>query len=152
MSEAPRHRAEDWRVLFLSALADTSNVSAAARRAGIATGTAYGARRADREFARDWRAALCEGYDNLEMELLHRMRSGQKPTAKTRFDNATAFRLLLAHREEVSRERASREEEDEDAVLASLTAKLEAMRSRQQSTAALMAEDAPDGGADAAAG
>jgi transcriptional antiterminator Rof (Rho-off) len=31
--------------------------------------------RRNNAFARKWQAALCEGYDNLEMELLYRLRA-----------------------------------------------------------------------------
>jgi hypothetical protein len=129
-----------WRAAFLEKLAATSNVAASARAAGVNTSKAYADRRRDREFAREWRKALCEGYDNLEMELLARLRKGQPPSSKTRFDNAAAIRLLLAHRDEVSQQRAIDEEEDEEAVLASLTAKLDAMRTSQLEADALRAE------------
>ncbi len=52
-----------WSKAFLNELAATSNVSAAARHAGIATSSAYEARRANPEFSRRWQQALCEGYD-----------------------------------------------------------------------------------------
>ena len=130
----PSQRGEDWRPAFLEALANTSNVSAAARKAKISTSTVYAARRNDRLFRDKWRKALCEGYDNLEIELLQRMRSGQRPSSKTRYDNATGLRLLMAHRKEVSLERALQNEEDEDAILASLTAKLDLMREREAET------------------
>jgi hypothetical protein len=121
---------------FLSELAATSNVSAAAREADIHTSVAYDARRTDAEFYRKWREALCEGYDHLEMTLLYRLRTGElKGSAssgkRTRtFDNATAFRLLQAHREAAAQERAVRDNEDADAVLASINAKLDLMRER----------------------
>jgi hypothetical protein len=54
-----------------------SNVAAAARKAKIDTSAAYQRRRNDAEFNRKWQIALCEGYDNLEMELLHRLRTGE---------------------------------------------------------------------------
>lgn len=128
--------ASNWSRMFLSELAVTSNVSAAARAAGIATATAYEARRNDPEFNRKWQAALCEGYDHLELELLHRLRTGNvKPASGARrgvrsFDNATAFRLLSVHRETAARQRAFRENEDADAILASIDAKLDRMRER----------------------
>jgi outer membrane receptor for monomeric catechols len=43
----------------------------------IDTSAAYQRRRNDAEFNRQWQIALCEGYDNLEMELLHRLRTGE---------------------------------------------------------------------------
>lgn len=126
----------EWSTTFLSELAATSNVSAAARAAGISTGSAYDTRRANPEFNRKWQEALCEGYDHLEMELLHRLRTGEvKPAPGARrgvraFDNATAFRLLSAHREAVSKQRAVSSNRDAAAIIVSINTKLETMRQR----------------------
>lgn len=137
-----------WRKAFLDALAQTSNVAAAARRAKVDVSMPYRLRRQDPEFAAAWFDALCEGYDNLEMDLLHRLRVGEldggdkaKARAKRKFDNGTAFRLLAAHRETVKRQRAIREIEDEEAIFASINAKLDAMQARQQTITALVEED-----------
>ena len=43
-----------WRKTFLAELAVTSNVSSAARKAGIDTSTAYDARRDNPDFYRQW--------------------------------------------------------------------------------------------------
>lgn len=126
----------EWGEIFLSELAATSNVSAAARAAAISTGTAYDTRRANPEFDRKWQEALCEGYDHLEMELLHRLRTGaMKPASGAKrgvraFDNATAFRLLAAHREAVSKQRAVNSNRDAAAIIVSINTKLETMRQR----------------------
>lgn len=125
-----------WTKAFLAELAATSNVSASARKAGISTTTAYDSRRSDPEFNRKWQSALCEGYEHLEMEMLHRLRTGeikQPPSAKrgTRsFDNATAFRLLVAHRDSAARQKAIRADEDADAIIVTIDAKLAIMRQR----------------------
>lgn len=126
----------DWSRVFLSELAATSNVSAAARKAEVSTFIVYEMRRTRAEFSRQWQEALCEGYDHLEMALLHRLRAGEiKPAAGAKrgvrqFDNATSLRLLTAHREAVARQRAMRDNEDADAILASINLKLERMRER----------------------
>ncbi|MXP15028.1 hypothetical protein GRI44_09740 [Altererythrobacter confluentis] len=134
-----------WRDAFLAALAESSNVSAAARKAGVPTSTVYSARREDAAFANLWFEALCEGYDNLEMDLLRRLRVGEldggKAKARRKFDNAIAFRLLTTHREAVSRQKALRADDDEDAILASINAKLDAMRAREKAATALAAEN-----------
>lgn len=140
---------KNWRDLFLVALADTSNVTASAAAADISVSWVYKTRREDRTFARRWQAALCEGYDNLKIELLHRLRLGiseatDSKGAARKFDNASALRLLALHRSAVSRERALREHESEEAVLASINAKLETMRARQKAVAAMLAEDHPE--------
>ncbi len=124
-----------WQPAFLSALSESSNVSAAARKARVETSTVYKARREEAEFNRKWQKALAEGYDNLEMDLLRRLRTGQleggKVKARRKFDNAIAFRLLTAHREAVGRQRAIRSAEDEEAIIQSINDKLEKMRQRQ---------------------
>lgn len=125
-----------WSPAFLTELAATSNVSAAARKARVPTTTVYATRRTNPEFNRKWQQALCEGYELLEMDLLLRMRTGElKPAAGTKrgvrtFDNAVALRLLGAHKETVSRQRAVRTNEDSETILLSINAKLERIRQR----------------------
>lgn len=138
-----------WSKAFLAALASTSNVSAAARAAGIGTSLAYDTRRSNPGFYRDWQQALCEGYDHLEMELLRRLREGEvKPAPGAKrgaraFDNATAFRLLAAHREAAARQRAIRSHEDAEAIVQSINAKLERMRQRLLAAPATDTDEAP---------
>ena len=126
----------EWTKIFLAALADTSNVAAAARKAGIDTSTAYHRRRHDHDFNRQWQVALCEGYDNLEMDLLYRLRTGElKPAPGTKrasrtYDNATGLRLLAAHRETAVRERAMREHVSAEDIRASIDRKVEELRKR----------------------
>jgi hypothetical protein len=128
-----------WSKAFLSELAATSNVTASAQKAGISTTRAYDTRRGNAEFNREWQRALCEGYDHLEMEMLHRLRTGEvKPASGAKrgvrgFDNATAFRLLAAHRDSAARHRAIRSNEDAEAIVLSINAKLERMRQRMLS-------------------
>ena len=140
-----------WVKPFLAELANTSNVSAAARKGKVDTSTVYERRRKNAEFAREWQVALCEGYDHLEMETLFRLRTGEiKPTAGAKkgvrqFDNALALRLLLAHRDSATRERAMRAHEDALSVRAAIDAKIEEMRERVLARRALPATaDAPE--------
>lgn len=138
----------DWRGSFLAALAATSNVTASAKEAKISTARVYEVRRNDAAFYRAWQEALCEGYDHLEMSLLQRLRDGEvksKPGALRGarvFDNATAFRLLVAHRESAARQRAIIENRNSAAILDSINAKIEKMRERRLAAAALPAPDA----------
>ena len=131
-----------WRKTFLTALAETSNVTAAADAAGVHPSRPYKIKRQEPDFAREWHAALLEGYDALEIDVLHRLRFGEARDADRKFDNATALRLLTQHRETVARERAMRENEDVATVRASLDAKL--ARLRQQVMARKAHESAPD--------
>jgi hypothetical protein len=117
-----------WRDEFLAALAETSNVSAASAVAGVHPARPCKVRAEDPEFAQLWRAALLEGYEHLEMEVLHRLRFGEPKDADVKFDNGSALRLLGLHRETVVRERAMRESEDLGPVRAAIDAKLEQLR------------------------
>ena len=149
---APKARTKrNWQQPFLAALADTSNVAAAARAARIDTSTAYQLRRQNTDFNREWQIALCEGYDNLEMELLHRLRTGEvkplpgaKRSARS-YDNATAFRLLTVHRESAVRERSVRELVSAADIRMSIDRKVEELRLRVLTARSACA--AADGGA-----
>jgi len=130
----PTQRAEEpgpidkhWRTYFLQALAATSNVAASAREAGVSPSRAYKTRRENARFAAEWRAALFEGYEHLEMEVLASLR-GHDPDRK--LDIANAIRLLAAHRDSVAVERAMRGGQDEAAVYAALDDKIETIRQR----------------------
>ncbi|GGE01995.1 hypothetical protein GCM10011515_22080 [Tsuneonella deserti] len=133
---------------FLDELAATSNVAAAAAVADLPVSRIYRLRRTDPDFARRWYAALAEGYDNLEMELLRHLRSasaggesaGSAETGKAKFDTAAALRCLTAHRESVAREKGRRTLADEAATIAAINAKIDAMRARaKESDAAIRA-------------
>ncbi|HTM94674.1 MAG TPA: hypothetical protein VL100_02495 [Croceibacterium sp.] len=123
-----------WQRKFLAALAETSNVAAAARKAGISASAAYEARRKNRAFADSWQAALAEGYDNLEIELLRRLREGElKPAAGARrgvrsYDNGIALRLLMAHREARAKQEAVRANVSAAEVRAAIDRKLAAIK------------------------
>ena len=131
-----------WRALFLDTLAETSNVSAAARVAGASTSRAYKTRKLDPEFRRLWNEALMEGYANLEMETLERLRFGVEAGKDERkFDIANALRLLAMHRDTVAHQRALESEEDEESVLESLNEKLELMRLREAEVKQMLLED-----------
>ena len=120
---------------FLDELAHTSNVAAAAATADLTVSKVYRLRRTDPDFARRWYAALAEGYDNLEMDLLARLRDGRTEEIdaegnKRKFDFATALRCLSAHRENVAREKGRRTLAEEAATIESINAKIDALRAR----------------------
>ena len=56
--------------MFLAQLAQTANVCASARAAGVSTGPVYDLRRKSPGFCEKWLAALAEGYARLEANLL----------------------------------------------------------------------------------
>jgi hypothetical protein len=118
-----------WRTLFLDTLAETSNVSAAARKAGINPSRAYKVRREEPEFAAKWGDGMLEGYQHLEMETLHRLRMGVAAGKEDKkFDIANALRLLTLHRDTVARMRALEEEGDEQDILYSIDEMIDQMR------------------------
>lgn len=131
-----------WQGPFLDALAETSNVTQAAARAVISPSRAYQLRRTNAAFRSEWQAALVEGYSHLELETLHRLRMGVEAGKDDRkFDIANALRLLTLHSRSVAQARAEDCDEDEEAILARINAKIDAMRARESEWDALTAED-----------
>ncbi len=89
-----------WRKRFLETLATTSNAAAAAQIARVSLSRAYETRRTEPDFALAWQAAIADGYLNLELEVIRRLREGDLTTANgDKFDFANAIRLLSARRE-----------------------------------------------------
>jgi len=132
-----------WRTYFLAALVETSNVTRSAERAGISVSRVYRVRREHPGFAAEWRQALCEGYENLEMELLGYLRD---PDAGKKMDVANAIRLLAQHRQSVAHERAAQDDRSEQEVLDSIDAMIDSMRERAAANAAqLQGSDNQDG-------
>jgi len=121
----------NWRRLFLDHLAESSNVSASADKAGISASRAYKVRREETEFARQWLVALAEGYLHLEMEVVRRLREGDAKTADDgKFDFANAIRLLAAHRDNVARGPSAVRDVSPAEVRASIDRKIEDIRKR----------------------
>lgn len=127
-----------WRTRFLDALIETSNVTASAARAAIPLRTVYKARRNDPAFAAKWRAALAEGYENLEMELLAYLRD---PQGRAKMDVANAIRLMAMHRDAVASQRAMEDDRSEAEVLESINKMIDDMRVRSAANSALLAEE-----------
>lgn len=125
---------------FLTTLAATCNVSAAARAAGRHPRTFYDLRRRDGAFRALWMQALREGYDHLELALVERARFGAPKdifheglkTATTRiFTDGTSMRLLHQHRASVEAERnadAGGRERDAATVFDELVRRLNQVR------------------------
>jgi len=131
--------AANWRIRFFQALAETSNVTASAARVRVPVDSVYKLKRDNPRFAARWLAALHEGYDLLEMELLGYLRN---PRPASKMDVSGALRVLAAHREAIERRRAmiDEEEEDEQAMLESLDTFLAQMRQRRFANEAILLE------------
>lgn len=120
-----------WRVVFLDHLAETSNVTESAAKAGISTSRAYKVRREELAFARQWLAALSEGYTHLELEVLRRLREGDFKTGDgEKFDFANAIRLLAAHRDTAASSQSKARDVSADEVRTSIDRKIEEIRRR----------------------
>lgn len=95
------------RAQFLDHLAETANVSASARAAGVASSAVYAERRRSPAFRDAWALALAEGYARLETDLLAealQTASGRTAdgTLKARAQkHRLAISLLSAHRASV---------------------------------------------------
>jgi hypothetical protein len=138
---------KNWPEIFLNHLAETSNVKASADAASVTQTLVYKKRRTDPAFAERWYAALAEGYDTLEMELLERLRTGRLEDelpdgTKRKFDIGTAFKCISAHRDTVLREKARRSLSDEVSTMTTINAKIDAMRARHEQAIALAAKRA----------
>lgn len=138
---------KNWQAIFLNELAETSNVKAACDVASVSQSLVYKTRRENADFARQWYAALAEGYDNLEMELLSRLREGRLEDVdedgnKRKFDIGTAFRCLIAHRETVAKEKGRATLDNEVATMKSVNAKIDEIRRREERAAQLAAKRA----------
>jgi len=130
----PRRRLRRWtpkrRALFIETLAESCNVSAAARAAGMERASAYYLKDHDPAFAQAWGAALERAHGALEWHLLQLAQEGTVRTELT-LDSATgatklvklihshpltmAVRLFLAHRAEVATIRAAQKDQETEA-------------------------------------
>ena len=119
------------RSAFLANLAESSNVSKSAEKAGVCVSQAYRARREDPKFARQWFAALSEGYTHLEMEILRRLRDGdQKGEDSEKYDFANAIRMLNAHRDNVQKAQTELRSVSAAEIRASIDRKIELIRKK----------------------
>jgi hypothetical protein len=143
-ADGVRRISRSWRRIFLIALGQTSDIGFACKAAGVSVELAYSARREELDFAIAWRRALLEGYENLELETLYFLRTGKPPFADTKFDVLNAIRLIKGQADIAARERAAREEDDEQGVLDSIDRMLDGMRERAAANAVLLEEDADE--------
>ncbi|ESZ85955.1 MAG: hypothetical protein Q27BB25_16595 [Blastomonas sp. CACIA14H2] len=100
---------------FLDHLAETSNVSLSAKRAGVSRSAVYRLRATCPAFSHGWQMAIATGYDELEFRMLKTARFGTiKPVKRpdgsigkaTEFDDAQGLKLLMAYKQSVEKARA----------------------------------------------
>lgn len=128
----PLSRAKSgWRNRFTEHLANCLNVEQAARRAKVSVSRAYRTRRTDSDFARCWQAALNRGYENLEMEILRRLREGDLIGQDgSKYDFTNAIRLLGMHRTNALDAETARHAVSASEIRASIDRKIEDIRTR----------------------
>jgi hypothetical protein len=126
---------------FLDHLAETSNVSLSAKRAGVSRSAVYRLRASCPAFSHGWQMAIATGYDELEFRMLKTARFGTiKPVKRpdgsigkaTEFDDAQGLKLLMAYKQSVEKARADPPADPQSAknVRDPLAATLEQIRER----------------------
>lgn len=110
-----------WRPVFLAELAETCNVSEAARVAGVERTVPYSHRDADPAFAAAWEDAIEQGIEALELEARRRaMKGTSRPVyyqgaecgQVQEYSDTLMIFLLKAHRPKVYRDGATGQPDD----------------------------------------
>jgi phage terminase small subunit len=129
---------------FVSALAETCNVTQAAREAGVSVSYAYKKRAADAEFRASWIEALGVAYQRLELVLLDRAFNGTEKLLKRKdgseermleYSNQLGLTLLKMHRESVGEASMELPPDDIDEVKDRLIKKLQRLKARNDAQA-----------------
>ena len=119
-------RVSDWTETmadnFVDVLADTCNVTLAAKAIGRSVGNVYKWRAKDAAFRAAWDGALATGYARLEMMMLERALHGVEKTVVARdgttivmreYSDRVALTLLRMHRENAALAQSINEDDDE---------------------------------------
>jgi len=126
---------------FLSALADTCNVSEACRQSGVPMTVAYRRRKMDAAFRAEWAEMIAIGYQRLEAVLLERAINGTERLITKRdgseermreFPNQLGLHLLKMHRETASEAENLMPTESVDEIRERLIAKLQRLKRRNE--------------------
>jgi hypothetical protein len=126
-------------VAFLSALAETCNVTAAAAAAGVSKGGAYQRRKKVAAFRAGWADAIAIAYQQLELAVLDRSLNGtekvtiRKDGSEERvrdYPNAVAMTLLKMHRDSATAAVNVPPQDDIEEVRTRIFQKLQRLRKR----------------------
>lgn len=141
--------ARDWSKAkardFLSALAETCNVSESCRRAGIAVSVAYRRRKIDAVFRAGWLEAVAAAYQRLELVLLDRAFNGTEKVIKRRdgseermleYSNQLGLTLLKMHRDTAAEADSQPPHEDVEEMRERLVKKMLRLKARIEKDAA----------------
>ena len=142
-----RPQRRDWtkakEQLFLSALADTCNVSRACAVAKVSSSAAYRRRKADAAFRAGWLEAVGCAYQRLELVLLDRAFNGVEKMVKRRdgseekmleYSNQLGLTLLKMHRDTAADATSELPPENVEEIRERLVAKLRRLRARDAGT------------------
>lgn len=130
---------------FLAVLAETCNVTQAAKAAGISTSGAYRRRANHAAFRAGWGAALATAYRRLELVLLDRSFNGtdkvvtRKDGSEERvreYPNGIALALLRMHREAVIEAETEFAPQELDELRQKLIGKLDRLKAREEARGA----------------
>lgn len=138
-------RARDWtkakEETFLTTLAETCNVTVAAKAAGVSVSAAYARRKKVAAFRAGWAEAIATAYQRLELVMLDRALNGmekivvRKDGSEERmreYPNQVALHLLKMHRETASEIINEPDEAEVEEVRGRLLEKLRRLRKRIQ--------------------
>ena len=127
---------------FLSALAETCNVSEACRRSGVPMTVAYRRRKMDAAFRAGWIETIAAAYQRLELVLLDRAFNGTEKVVKRRdgteermleYSNQLGLTLLKLHRDTAIEADSEPPPEDVDEIRERLVRKLQRLKKRNES-------------------
>lgn len=128
---------KEWQSKFLQRLAETSNVSAACKKAKISRQQAYRTRDEDAEFEAAWEEALEIATEALELEARRRAEKGTlepvfyqgvKSGTIRRYSDTLMIFLLKAHKPDKYRDNVRHEHDVSDRMADSAAALIAAMR------------------------
>ena len=127
---------------FLTALAETCNVSRAAEEAGVSVSSAYRRRKTNAAFRAGWIEAIGTAYPRLELVLLNRAFHGVDKLVTRRdgseermqdYSNQLGLTLLKMHRDSAIEAAPENAPENIDEIRERLVHKLERLRLREES-------------------
>ena len=130
---------------FLSALAETCNVTRAAGQAQISLAHAYRKRKSDAAFRAGWLEAIGMAYQRLELVLLDRAFNGTEKVVTRRdgseermleYSNQLGLMLLKMHRESAIETESEMPSEDVEEIRERLVRKLQRLKKRNEATEA----------------
>jgi hypothetical protein len=140
---------------FLAVLAETCNVSEAARQSGLCLSYAYKKRSADAQFRAGWLAAIATAYQRLELELLDRAFNGtekvltRKDGSEERmreYSNQLGLSLLKLHRDTAIEADSEMPPDDVEEIQERLISKLRRLKERNEREAKADQERNDQGG------